>query len=80
MNQDNKKTENLIPLEQVLQDMQYGSGVESAAEDYYYLHYATDEEKAEIDRRRKIESFVSKIVAVATIAIVVYLIVKEVII
>lgn len=80
MNQKNKKEEKMIPLEQVLQDMQYGSGVESAAEDYYYLHYATDEEKAEIDRRRKIESVVSKIVAVVTIAIVVYLIVKEVII
>ncbi len=80
MNQDNKKPENLIPLEQVLQDMQYGSGIESAAEDYYYLHYATDEEKAEINRRRKIESVISKIVAVATFALVVYLIIKEAIV
>lgn len=80
MNQDNKKPEELIPLEQVLKDMQDGSGVESAAEDYYYLHYATDEEKAEIDRRRKIESVVSIIVAVATFALVVYLAFKDVII
>ena len=49
---------NKVPLEQVLKDMYTNSGVESAARDYYYKVYATDEERKEMDREDKIMSII----------------------
>ena len=47
---------NKVPLDQVLKDMYTNSGVESAARDYYYREYATDEERAQMDKEDRITS------------------------
>lgn len=48
-------TDDLIPLEQVLDDMYQDKGIVSmAARDYYRLHYATEEEKRAMDRQDKL--------------------------
>lgn len=51
--------EELIPVEHVLDDMYSNSGVESAARDYYYLNYATDEEKRIMEFEDKVATIVS---------------------
>lgn len=52
--------EEMIPVEKVLDDMYSSNGmISSAARSYYYIHYATEEEKQQMDREDKIEKIVS---------------------
>ena len=69
----NNKNDELIPIEQVLADMyDPDGGIKSmAAEDYYYRHYATDEERAAHDKIVKITNIVLRVVGVL---LIVYLI------
>lgn len=59
---------NKVPLDQVLKDMYTNSGVESAARDYYYREYATDEERKQMDREDRINSMISGCITVFIIA------------
>lgn len=61
-------TEELIPIEKVLDDMYSDSFIASSARDYYYSHYATDKEKAEMDFEDKIQNAVCCLFAVLIIA------------
>ena len=53
-NNDTKLLDDLedkkVPLEQVLDDMYNNSGVQYEARQYYYKHYATDEERQMMDK------------------------------
>lgn len=53
--ENTKENEELIPVEKVLADMYDDLGIVSwSARDYYYEHYATDEERREMDMEDKI--------------------------
>lgn len=53
--ENTKETEELIPVEKVLADMYDDLGIVSwSARDYYYKHYATEEERREMDMEDKI--------------------------
>ena len=65
--------ESLIPLEEVLEDMQYGSGVESAARAYYYQHYCTPEERAQLEKEDRIENIVLGAIVVLIIVLAIIL-------
>lgn len=56
--------EEKIPVEKVLDDMYNPNGgiVAWSARDYYYDNYATDEEKAEMDREDRISNNILKII------------------
>ena len=64
--------EDLIPLEEVIEDMQWGSGVESAARDYFYTHYCTPEQRAQLEQEDRIENLVigAFIVLIIVLAII----------
>ena len=47
--------ENLIPIETVLNDMKYGDGVTDAARAYFYMNYASDEQKTRMAKKEKRE-------------------------
>ena len=48
-----------IPLDQVLKDMYDPySAAQSSARDYYYINYATDEERQMMDREDKINTII----------------------
>lgn len=54
------KNEELVPIEKVIDDMYQDKGLVSlAARDYYYLNYATELEKAEMDFEDKIQNIIS---------------------
>ena len=58
----------LVPVDQVLDDMYSDtSGVSSAARDYYYIHYATEEQRQQMDREDRLVS-ISMYIAAATFA------------
>lgn len=46
---------NLIPIEKVIDDMYSDSCIASSARDYYFIHYATEDEKEEIRKQEKME-------------------------
>lgn len=46
---------NLIPIEKVMDDMYSNSWIASSARDYYFIHYATEDEKEEIRKQEKME-------------------------
>ena len=48
----------LIPVERVLDDMYSDSFISTSARDYYYLNYATEDEKAEMDFEDKIQGII----------------------
>lgn len=48
--------ENLVPVEQVLDDMYKDGYAQSIAKEYYYQHYATDEEKEMMRREDRINN------------------------
>lgn len=56
-----------VPVENVIDDMYSDSAVSSAARDYYYTNYATEGEKAEIDREKRVENIIAIIVWVGII-------------
>lgn len=68
--------EELIPIEQVLDDMYSDSAVSLSARDYYYMYYATEAEKIEMDREDKICFVVSFIfyifMLVGLLAVIIY--------
>ena len=54
--------EELIPVEKVLDDMYDDLGIVSwAARDYYYNHYASDEERKDMDSEDKINEVIAKL-------------------
>ena len=62
---DKEKEEELITVEDVLSDMYSDLGIVSdSARDYYYIHYATEEERMEMDREDEINKFLSKIAVI----------------
>lgn len=66
MSEDN---EELVPISQVLDDMYADKGIVSlAARDYYYLHYADDEQREQMDREEKIQTIIAYIFVVSTLA------------
>lgn len=46
---------NLIPVEKVIDDMYSDSYIASSAKDYYFTHYATEQEKEELRKQDKME-------------------------
>lgn len=60
-------SEEKVPVEKVIDDMYSDNAVSSAARDYYYTNYATEGEKAEIDREKRIENIVAIVVWVIII-------------
>lgn len=53
------KEEELIPLSRVLEDMSDDVGfVSHSARDYYYQHYATEEQRISMDREDRISSMI----------------------
>ena len=55
-------TKGLVPIEQVLDDMYQDKGIVSkAARDYYKVHYATKEERIDMDKQERRECVVSLI-------------------
>lgn len=62
---DKEKEEELIPVEDVLDDMYSDLGIISdSARAYYYTHYATEEEKREMDREDEINEIITKIAVI----------------
>lgn len=56
----NQNNEDLIPLEKVLDDMYNESGtVASGARSYYYMHYASKEQRSIMDREDKIDNILA---------------------
>lgn len=69
------RKDDLVPIERVLDDMCLNSGVESAVRDYYYLNYAKDEERKQMDFEDKIATLISSVFWMFVIAgMVVYII------
>lgn len=70
--------EEKIPVDKVLDDMYNPNGgmVSHAARDYYYQNYATDEEKAEMDREDEIANVTLKVIVGAFIAALAYVSIK----
>lgn len=52
---DKTEDNNLIPIEKVIDDMYSDSCISSSARDYYFIHYATEDEKEEIRKQEKME-------------------------
>lgn len=60
--------EELVPILQVLDDMYADKGIISlAARDYYYLHYADDKQRKQMDREEKIQTIIAYIFVVGTL-------------
>lgn len=54
------KDKDKVPIQRVLDDMYQDKDLVSlAARDYYYLNYATESEKAEMDFEDKIQNIIS---------------------
>lgn len=54
------KNEKLVPIEKVIDDMYQDKGLVSlAARDYYYLNYATESERKDMDFEDKIQNIIS---------------------
>lgn len=61
-----------VPVERVLDDMYNPySGVSSAARDYYYINYASDVERKEMDREDAVVSTIGWIIVGALLVILV---------
>lgn len=59
----NDEKEELIPVLQVLDDWYADKGIVSwAARDYYYLHYADDNERKHMDKEEKIQTIIAYVV------------------
>lgn len=67
----NKKNEReLIPLEQVLQDMYDNeSHLQQQARSYYYIHYATKEEKRRMDLEDKFWDIIRTLLNVGVVIV-----------
>lgn len=66
--------EEKVPVEKVIDDMYSDNAVSNAARDYYYANYATEGEKAEIDREKRVENIVAIVIwAIIIIAVAVSL-------
>ena len=64
----NDEKEELIPVLQVLDDWYADKGVVSwAARDYYYLHYADDNERKRMDKEEKIQTIIAAIIVGGTL-------------
>lgn len=61
------KNENHVPIEKVIDDMYSDGVISSAARDYYYIHYASKEEKETIDFEKKLEKIIACIAVTAAI-------------
>ncbi|MDE7347144.1 MAG: hypothetical protein K2N48_10465 [Muribaculaceae bacterium] len=68
-----KKTDDLIPLNQVLSDMSNPDGgmAACAARSYYYEHYATDEQKAKMDKDERRNTILIAVFSILLSAILV---------
>lgn len=65
-----KQNEELIPVEQVLEDMYADKGVVSwAARDYYYLHYADEVERKHMNREEKMHTIIACTIHVIIISL-----------
>ena len=64
--------EKLIPVEQVLDDMYSDSAYSDAARDYYYMYYADDEEREQMDFEEKLVNIISYSIAIGFVAIVIF--------
>ena len=59
----NDEKEELIPVSQVLDDWYADKGIVSqAARDYYYLHYADDNERKRMDKEERVQTMIAYIV------------------
>lgn len=73
-----KQREDLIPIEEVLEDMKLGGGIVSeAAKDYYRIHYATEEEKRLMDREDRLNTIKAMSVYAIMIVLLIIAIVGE---
>lgn len=76
---NDKQRENLIPIEEVLEDIKLGDGlVSESARAYYRIHYATEEEKRAMDRQEKLSTISAFLFYLILIALVVTVIILEV--
>lgn len=67
------KEKNKIPVHKVLDDMYQDKGLVSlAARDYYYLNYATESQKAEMDFEDKIQNIISTCFVVSIVIMSVF--------
>lgn len=64
---DKKDNLDLIPKGKVVDDMYGESFIRYSARDYYYINYATDKEKKEIDKEIKNESMMANCVLIIMI-------------
>jgi len=68
-----EKNVKLVPLEQVLNDMDGDDGAVSwAARDYYYRNYATLAQKKQMDRKEKRGLWISCVLISAVAALVLF--------
>lgn len=70
--------EELVPIDQVIEDMYNPDGgpVSWAARDYYYEHYATEQERIKMDREDRIGSVIAMIFWIAFVALFVYTVIE----
>lgn len=66
-----QKSNKLVPVEQVLDDMYQDGYAQSAARDYYYQHYATPEEQEMMRREDKIRDRCCAIFWIVYIALII---------
>lgn len=69
------KEKELVPVEQVLDDMYSDGYAQSAARDYYYQHYATPEEQEAMRREDKIRDRCCAIFWIGYVALIVLVLV-----
>jgi len=64
----NDEKEELIPVLQVLDDWYADKGIVSwAARDYYYLHYADDNERQHMDKEERLQTIIAAIIVGGTL-------------
>jgi hypothetical protein len=71
MNDDKNKKDELIPLEQVLDDMYSNGYISSAARDYYYFNYASESEHLKMDREDKIQTIIAIVFVLSMPALII---------
>lgn len=69
---DDLRKETLVPIEQVIDDMYGDKGpISWAARDYYKTYYASDEERAKMDREDKIDWIIASTVVYSTFGLLI---------
>lgn len=69
----------LIPEEEVLDDMYSDMGMVSwAARDYYYTHYATPEQREQMDQEDRVSAWVALAIMFGVLSMLVYCVINMV--